>query len=864
MSKFKKAAAAKRNVPQTIKTILTDFFATVLCLAGATSAFYFFWTDLNKSLTKLNEAPIASVYDKERTAQRRFGDRVVWDVLQINSPVYKGDVIHTAALSVASIRFRDTEGAEQGNGFDLAENSLIQIFDDRIELANGKIDIRTGSRSRKLRLISAGTTIEIGENSAISANSAEAGGGNIQVLEGNAKITTSDGVQEAAAGEALSVSADGRKEIVPQVALLSPRPNQSILMSLAETDANERNVRFTWHAVNFEAGDLVRLEIALDQRFSQILQKMDVENASEKTVSLEAGVYWWRAYPARDGVEREVSKNLLSNKFSLVAAVVPKPTQPADGSTVQYYGEIPPVRLQWTSGGGDSARTQRDQNFLIEAADNAAMRNPRFRQEVRGQNYYVAANLLPGKWYWQVRTIPPEGSQAGQSVEAVSRPVSFALEERPLVLTAPRLISPADGGALVLEGGAVLSWRAEAGAAAYNFQLSLTNDFSAPVLDQRPTANFTNLTAQTAVEGGGTLRDGQYYWRVSALDAKGTASPFSASRSFLLSTAPSPVELIYPRDNWVVTETALSAARFSWKLNSSGSSGSLRMQVSDTASFAALRADIPASGLESAPPLLAEGNYFWRMAWTSADGARSFYTPSRRFTVAPSVRVTLESPAANAEIPGDAMLREPQYLRWSSSEPVFRSRLIVAATSDVERASSPVLDIANPPRAVPLPALREGVYYWTVKAETQGGVNISPAQSSSFRVGPVALLRAVSLQTPRSGWTLTPEILRSSREIRFAWSASQAANGYVLSIYRPQDRSRAAPVFRTQVLRQTNLTFNELALLDAGDFVWSVEPVFTNPAGAIEQRGEAREASFTVNIKIPKATETRDEKTFGF
>ena len=860
-----KAASVKRNVPQTIKTILTDFLATALCLAGAGSAFYFFWMDLNKSLTKLNETPIATVYDKERTAQRRFGDRVVWDVLQVDSPVYKGDVIHTAALSVATIRFHDPDGGDEtGNGFDLAENSLIQIFDDRIELANGKIDIRTGSRSRKLRLVSAGTTVEIGENSAISANSAEAGGGNIQVLEGNAKITTNDGVQEAAAGEVLSVSADGRREIVPQVALLSPRPNQSILMSLAETSADERSVRFTWHAVNFEAGDFVRLEIAFDQRFSQLFQRMDVENASEKTLSLAPGTYWWRAYPARPGFEREAGANQLSNKFSLVAAIVPKPTQPADGSTVHYYGEVPPVRLQWTTDSGDSARTGREQNFLIEAADNAAMRNPRFRQEVRGQNYYMASNLLPGKWYWQIRTIAPEGAQGQQAAQAVSRPVSFLLEERPLVLGAPRLINPPDGGALVLEGGAVLSWRAETGAAAYNLQLASASEFSAPVLDQRVAANFANLTAQTTVEGGGTLRDGQYYWRVAALDAKGSASPFSPARTFMLSTAPSPVELIYPRENWTVTETALSAARFSWKLNASGSSGSLRLQVSDSASFSALRSDVPASGIEGALPILADGAYFWRVAWTSADGARSFYTPPRRFTVAPSVRVVLESPAANAEIPGDALLREPQYLRWSSSEPVFRSRLIVATTSDVERAGTAVLDVTNPPRAVQLPALREGLYYWTVKAETQGGVNISPAQSASFRIGAVALLRAVTLQNPRSGWALTPEILRSSREIRFAWSASPAANGYLLSIYRPQDRARSTPVYRSQVLRQTNLTFNELALLDAGDFVWAVEPVFTSQAGTIEQRGEAREAAFTVSITLPKPTETRDEKTFGF
>jgi hypothetical protein len=69
---------------------------------------FFFWRDFNQTLTRLNEAPIAEVTWKQKNAQRRFADRVLWDRLRMTSPVYDEDLVRTAELSEAVIAFTES------------------------------------------------------------------------------------------------------------------------------------------------------------------------------------------------------------------------------------------------------------------------------------------------------------------------------------------------------------------------------------------------------------------------------------------------------------------------------------------------------------------------------------------------------------------------------------------------------------------------------------------------------------------------------------------------------------------------------------------------------------------------------------
>jgi hypothetical protein len=300
----------------------------------------------------------------------------------------------------------------------------------------------------------------------------------------------------------------------------------------------------------------------------------------------------------------------------------------------------------------------------------------------------------------------------------------------------------------------------------------------------------------------------------------------------------------------------------------------MQWQVSRSQDFSTLVLDVPVNTLEIAGRPLDAGSYFWRVnvPVTAAIvvGTR-FSTPPRRFTVKASARIKLEYPIGNTLVDGASTLRTPVNLRWSSAEPLLSSRLVLSSNPNpLAPEATLILDLKNGGQSVQLPRLAEGTYYWTVQAQAAGDVNITPLAPAVFRIGPVPLLPAVTLQTPANNSAITAEALRQTRTISFTWTAlpsSATATGgtsrtaYILSIYRATDTRRAAPIFRSQPLSRTSYALENLAILDADSFVWSIEPVTVSDA--IEQRGTIREATFRIDIKIPEAEKLNDEQSYG-
>lgn len=113
-----------------------DILLTILCLIGMAIALYLFWDDLNVSLAKQDEAPIAVVYFKQNTVQRRMVDRNLWERVQTSALVYEGDRIRTSELSEAVTVFAD------GTEIEIHENTLIQIYTQKEKAA---IDFISGA-----------------------------------------------------------------------------------------------------------------------------------------------------------------------------------------------------------------------------------------------------------------------------------------------------------------------------------------------------------------------------------------------------------------------------------------------------------------------------------------------------------------------------------------------------------------------------------------------------------------------------------------------------------------------------------------------------------------------------------------------
>ncbi len=80
---------------------LIDFLVIILCLSGAVYSVNLFWADLFQTLNGQNKTPIGSVSIKRNIVQRRMSDRVIWDRLIKESPVYSNDMIRVGDNSEA-------------------------------------------------------------------------------------------------------------------------------------------------------------------------------------------------------------------------------------------------------------------------------------------------------------------------------------------------------------------------------------------------------------------------------------------------------------------------------------------------------------------------------------------------------------------------------------------------------------------------------------------------------------------------------------------------------------------------------------------------------------------------------------------
>jgi hypothetical protein len=293
----------KKSSPYKSRKRLFDFLFTLLCLAGAAAGLWLFWADVNHVLNK-SEQPIGVVTYKRRAVQRRFEDRLLWSQLPRESPVYNGDLVRTSDLSDATIRFASDDI------IDLAENSLIHILYDektgvpRIELVGGEVNLRSESGRALIVLGDRELRPEAGGVLVVSGGEAETEG-EIRAIAGSTEISSPEGSFALEAGMAASAALAGPLETSASFTVLSPAPVEELQAGSGLTP-----VHFSWTGggrVTQGSPAGVRIEVATDRRFSNIVYSGDVFDAAEADVPLAPGVWWWRAFLGEDGSAAPVS-----------------------------------------------------------------------------------------------------------------------------------------------------------------------------------------------------------------------------------------------------------------------------------------------------------------------------------------------------------------------------------------------------------------------------------------------------------------------------------------------------------------------------------------------------------------------------
>ena len=362
---------------------LPDFLVVVFCVFGAAVSLNLFYRDLFRTMAFLDQEPVGTVTIRYNNVQRRLADRVKWDRLVSESPVFQGDLIRVADHSAAHLSIHGSE-------IDLGANTIIRVNFAEDDSGQVMLDLDSGI----VNVAGGGIAISFMDNVIAPTDgtvfSLQAGedGMEMQVIEGTVAISAGlDGEPRLIeTGEILSIDADGVEQFLPSAVMLYPRPIARFL----QTDYGGHDVDFRWNLVNIEQQQPVRLRVSRDRDFNQIdFEAVYFQNNA--SINLDAGMWHWQL------IYEDII--LRQGHFTIVSGVVSALLSPVQGSVIPYTESVPAVRFEWMPVEGVT-------HYVFQIASSPDFLNPIITRQVASA-FFVEQNKLEGYWYWRVMPVFP-------------------------------------------------------------------------------------------------------------------------------------------------------------------------------------------------------------------------------------------------------------------------------------------------------------------------------------------------------------------------------------------------------------------------------------------------------------------------
>ena len=627
--------------------------AIFVCLAGAALNSFLFYNSFFRALTKMNETPIATITFKYKTAQRKFLDRVVWDRLRQNSPVYNGDTIHTANLSEATIWFSD------GNIMELSENTMAQVFlsEDKslkAELSDGFATIDSSLSEQGMTLASKGVEVAVQSGSALSAGAVTAlektlesgtesafsgdtsstkgegissensakraekagaasgtGGLSIQVIKGSVEVQQSDGKTiSMQQGEGIQI--EGTEQKKPALIVTQPAPQSKILYHTKD----DMRIPFSWTLSDVPENAITSIIIAVDKNFSDKKYQSIATGTDSAQIPLAPGTYYWKITIAKDNKSEPLAEQ--TGKIQVIQSLPPELVAPAEEYSYSYRTRNPAVRLIWTE-------SLYATSYKMEIADNPQMNNPIVEQR-SSLTSSIISTLSEGTYWWRVT---PYYTINRTGFASPSKTRSFSIEKKG-TLPKPSVYIPQNNGIINTEDtgkGISFSWKQESEASLYTLKIADNPNLTGAKIVQETHDNFCTLNSDAK-----KLTDGKWYWAVTLQDIEGNVSEQSEVRTFFAMKGKPEQHVIEPADNFKASQALMPDTRFTWKRNLPENFVS-RMQISSDISFSRLLYDSSVTGTSAKGINLPEGTYYWRLKSNSTTDEAELITPVRMLQV---------------------------------------------------------------------------------------------------------------------------------------------------------------------------------------------------------------------------------------
>lgn len=736
-----------------------------ICLIGAFISSALFYKGFFRALTKLNEEPIATITFKYKTAQRKFLERVVWDRLRQNSPVYNGDTIHTENLAEATVYFID------GNVMNLSENTMAQVFlsENQLltaELTDGYATVDAGEAGAGVVLVADGMEIALEAGSSVGAGIESKGkssgvvgesslekdeevqketeekrGFSVQVLKGNAVVQSEDGTKvDVVEGQGIAFDEQGQS--LPVLVVTNPLPNSKILSTTEEKVL----VPFKWNfgETKISENQKVYLTVAIDKDFENVVVFEDITNQNETQIQLDAEKYFWKVSVVEDATKEKVLTS-QSGKLQIIKSLKPNQIVPTENASFSYRSRIPSIRFMW-----DEANQAT--SYKVEIATNPSMENPIVEQRTNLTSLIIST-LEFGNYYWRVTpyyTINNLGFANPSEVK------SFSVE-RKSVLKKPSLYVPLDNGIVNTDeeiGSIAFSWKRESEAESYIVKIANNSELKNPFIIETTKDNFFIFDTKNVEK---KLKDGKWFWSVTVQDFEGTLSEASDIRTFFAMKGKPEQHLIEPFDGFKVADSFVFDTKFTWKKNFPESFESY-LQISKNQDFRKIEKEEKVLGNSFSGANLKEGVYYWRLKSVNTIDGSEFVTSGRKIDVVGNLA------AANLIEPTDRIIaREnvPCEFKWSEVSDASYYKLMIYKKSDNKLVLEDVIYDTEYKTDLFHNSIFEDktMYRWELQAHANAIPGISSRRTGKIAEGEFlfARLRPVSIDFPPKNYVLKGE-----------------------------------------------------------------------------------------------------------
>jgi hypothetical protein len=563
---------------------------------------FLLYRDINQKIEAGNRVVIGKIRFKEKVAQRKFDDRVVWADINQNEDVTNKDTIRTTSESSAIITLNN------GMEIELEENSMILLdFSDKsvnVNFAYGSI----ATKSNNAKGANQDITIKSGEksidlkNGEIKLSLSDQKDLQLTVEKGEATLKTKDEEKSITQDQLVSISSESSSikiESVP-TKLLSPS-NQKIITLSPENPS----VFFEWQ-INNDTKEKV-LEIAKNYSFTSNIKKYPVKE-NNLSLNLEEGIYYWRLSYKNNKGNIEKSEPF---KFNIVYYRDLAILSPTPNKLFEYTKQTPLISFKWTP--------INYVNYILELSNDRDFKN--ITRKINSiTNSISIDDLQAGIYFYRVITVPQlEGLEPNKS--SISQ---FEIIQRKQLIP-PEIYTLNDSfySQLLQSGKYILSWKDSIDFNQYEIEISSDNKFSNIITKSKISENYYTIKSK--------YEKGKYFWRVKGITKDKEQSKESSIASFSILELETEIKQISPQNNIEYNQPNNVSINFEWtKLKFDAL---YQLEISEDEKFNKVIRSFKSNSNTRTVDLDIEGVFFWRIKATTQEGTEISSSKNSKFSI---------------------------------------------------------------------------------------------------------------------------------------------------------------------------------------------------------------------------------------